>query len=121
MVGQAEKLLTPAEADKLADMPTDPRERKSIALVEEAAAGCAQPGRPTLKPNATPAELAPIRSQTVLSVEAQFANEGATSEEQRCAGRSMKGLSDAEIIEMSNASLRRGEELFLQEIEECVQ
>jgi hypothetical protein len=102
---QAEHLLTPAEAEELVHLPAAERERRGAEVFAKAIPHCAKPGQKIVDPNATAAELEPIRAQTAQSVKTILAEGRASPSKRACVSDQVNQMTDASLIELANGSL----------------
>jgi hypothetical protein len=112
VIGQAERLLTPAEVAEYRSLPQAQRETRQLQIVLKVQPHCLSPGRDVLDPQATPEQLAPLREQTARSMRLLAAQEGLSRDGQFCAARGIRKMSDRELIELSNSPVARQEELL---------
>ena len=62
---EAQKLLSPKEAEQLDDLPESEREQKSQEVAAKAGPSCEKSGRATIDPNASAAEIQLLRVSSV--------------------------------------------------------
>jgi hypothetical protein len=119
IIGQAERLLTPAEARRLMRAPKSKRNDAELTLILKAGPHCEEPGRATVNPNATPRQLSIIRFQSAETVRLLFAKEKLSSRFQTCASRQIRHATDAETLELANGSPAVQEAALLRLLKPC--
>lgn len=119
VVGQMERLLTLEEAEEIAKLPIDRRERETAPMLSRAIRNCLQPGRQLVDPNAAPEELAPIRTQTAQTVKSLVADAGLRVGQQDCVAAEIEGAPDGLIVRLANGSQSEQEELIIALLKPC--
>jgi hypothetical protein len=112
IMGQAQRLLTPAEAEALAKEREGERNRASVQLFARAAPACETSTRNIIRPDASGSELRPIRTQTALSFETLFSGKEYVPSFGPCIGRQVEKTTDRQLIELANVHGKEQEELF---------
>ena len=112
IIGQAQRLLTPAEAKALAEEPEGARNRAGVKLFARASPACESSTRNIIRPDAKGQELAPIRTQTALSFETLFSGKEYVHSFGSCVGRQVEQTTDREMVELANSRGKEQEELL---------
>lgn len=105
VVSHVEGLITPKEAEGLADLPEAEREAKTGQVIGKAGPACEQTGRPIIDPNASAKALGLLRTASVVPqmvelAEANGLSQGATA----CIRRTFEALPDKFLIELRNGT-----------------
>jgi hypothetical protein len=105
LVSQVESLITPKEAEGLADLPEAKREAKTAQVIGKAGPACEKTGRPIIDPNAPAKALELLRTASVVPemVELAEAN-GFGANATACIRRTFEALPDKFLIELRNGT-----------------
>lgn len=103
IVGQFEKVLTPAEEEKLEGGSEEEFGEFLIAHGTELNQACEQPGRHVFDPHASEAELAVVRSGEVAALRSVFKAAGVDEGEARCIERIVAHLPGPQLVPLIEA------------------
>ncbi|HEY2478947.1 MAG TPA: hypothetical protein VGI17_09455 [Solirubrobacterales bacterium] len=120
VVGQVEKVLSPAEAEALAELPESEREQKAMQVTSQAGPTCeAQHHRPVIDPNASTKELDLLRAGYVTSMKAVAESHGASSAQTACIEKGFQHLPPKQLIGIGNGSAKLREGILLSVFKPC--
>jgi hypothetical protein len=122
MIKGAEQQVSSTEIDELSSEPEDQQLKASIHLLEPVALKCKEATKgPIVDPQATSAELAPIKDLTARGGAIGAEDAGVTSAQARCIERQIKAMSDDEFVEFANAASAKAQESqILPAVKACV-
>jgi hypothetical protein len=105
VVTHVEALITPKEAEGLADLPESRREAKTAAIIGKAGPACEKSGRPIIDPNASPEALELLRTASVVPEMVELAEANGLGEEATaCIRRTFEALPTKFLIELRNGT-----------------
>lgn len=120
VIRKAEELVPPAKIRRLLELSPEQAGEAGFELILPAAVKCQEETKgPIVDPNATAAELAPIRDRSARAYGRVVLKEGATRTQARCVERAFNAMSNAELIEFANATTAAQEKQFLPAIKSC--
>jgi hypothetical protein len=120
VVGQVEKVLSPDEAEELAELPEAEREEKALQITSKAGPICeAEFHRPMIDPNASSKELDLLRAGYVTSMKAVAKSNGASAAQAACIERGFEKLPEKELIAIGNGSKTVREGILLSVFKPC--
>jgi hypothetical protein len=121
VIGEVEKVLSPEEAEGLAELPEAEREAKAIQITSQAGPACEakNDNRPVIDPNATAKELDLLRAGYVTSMKAVAESNGANSSQTTCVERGFEQLPEKELIEIGNGTKKVREGILLSIFKPC--
>lgn len=117
VIRQAERLLSPAEAKRLARSPQVSQANLEVML--KAQPHCDDSRRNILDPQASPSQLSFVRAQTAESFRALFAEEGAGDRLQDCVATQIQRATDKQILALANAPEAIQESIVLTLLNPC--
>ncbi|HEX4306776.1 MAG TPA: hypothetical protein VHZ54_12105 [Solirubrobacterales bacterium] len=120
VVDQVKKVLSPAEAEALAELPEGEREKKAFQVISTAGPTCEREHhRPTVDPNASTEELDLLRAGYVTSMTAVAESNGATAGQIACVEKGFEELPDPQVIGIANAPNKVREGILLSVFKPC--
>jgi hypothetical protein len=120
VVAQVKKVLTPAEAEALGELPEADRDNKAFQVIAGAGPTCERDhDRPVVDPNATAKELGLLRAGYANSETAVARSSGATPSQAACVEKGFEQLPDKAIIGIANASKKTKEGILRSVFEPC--
>lgn len=120
VVGEVEKVLSPAEAEELAELPEAQREEKAIKVTSKAGPTCeARHHRPVIDPNASTKELDLLRAGYVTSMKALAEANGAEPDQLTCIEKNVAALPEKQLIGIGNGSRTVREGILLSIFKPC--
>jgi hypothetical protein len=120
VVKQVEGVLSPSEAEALAELPESEREQKAIQITSKAGPACEKAtGRPVIDPNASAKELDLLRAGYVTSMKALAEANGLTATQTACVERGFEELPDPKIIGIGNGTEKSREGILLSVFKPC--
>jgi hypothetical protein len=120
VVGEVEKVLSPEEAEQLAELPEAEREEKALQITSKAGPICeAKDHRPVIDPNASSKELDLLRAGYVTSMKAVAETGGANPEQTTCIERGFEKLPEKELVEIGNGTKKVREGILLSIFKPC--
>jgi hypothetical protein len=121
VVAQVKKVLDPAEAEALAELPEAERDEKAFQVISGAGPTCErQHDRPVVDPNASTHELDLLRAGYVTSMTAVAKSHGATPTQIACVEKGFKELPDPQVVGIANAPDKAREGILLSVFKPCV-
>jgi hypothetical protein len=120
VVAEVEKVLSPDEAEKLAELPESQREEKAMRITSKAGPVCeAKHHRPVIDPNASAKELDLLRAGYITSMTAVAKTGGADPEQAACIERGFENLTDKDLIAVGNGTKKVREGILLSIFKPC--
>lgn len=120
VVDQVEKVLSPSEAEALAELPESEREQKALEITSKAGPTCeAQHHRPVIDPNASAKELDLLRAGYVSSMAAVAEAHGASPTQTACIEKGFSELPPKQLIGIGNGSKKLREGILLSVFKPC--
>jgi len=120
VVGEVEKVLDPAEAEELAELPEAEREEKAMQITSQAGPACeAKHHGPVIDANASTKELDLLRAGYVTSMKAVAESNGASPTQTACIESGFEKLPEKELIEIGNGSKAVREGILLSVFKPC--
>jgi hypothetical protein len=120
VVGRVEKVLSPAEAAALSQLPESEREQKAIQITAKAGPACEKTnGRPVIDPNASGKELELLRAGYVTSMKALAEANGLNTAQTACVERGFEEISDKALVGIGNGSEKVREGILLSVFKPC--
>ena len=120
VVDQVEKVLSPAEAETLSELPESQREQKAIAITAKAGPDCEKKtGRPPIDPNASSKELDLLRAGYITSMVALSEANKLTPGQTSCVESGVESLPDKQLIEIGNGTEKVREGILLSVFKPC--
>jgi hypothetical protein len=120
VVGRVRKVLGPAEAEALAELPEAERDEKAFDVIATAGPTCErQNHRPVVDPNATTQELDLLRAGYVNSQAAVAETHGASPTQTACVENGFEHLPDKAVIGIANAPDKVREGILLSVFKPC--
>ncbi len=107
VVSHVKGLITPKEAEGLADLPEAQREAKTAEVVGKAGPACEKSGRPIIDPNASDQQLELLRTASVIPemVELAEAN-GLSAHATACIRRTFEAMPTKFLVELRNGTAK---------------
>jgi hypothetical protein len=121
VVREAEKILSPKEAEELAGLPEAERQEKTQQTVTEAQPGCEKTSRPTVDPNASSKEIALLRASSLPGIVGLAETNGMSSTQVECVESFFTKLPDKKIIELRNGTDKVREGILVSVFRPCAQ
>ena len=121
VVREAEKILSPKEAEELADLPEAERQEKTQQTVSEAQPGCEKTARPTVDPNASSKEIGLLRASSVPGITSLAETNGMSSTQVDCVRSFFEKLPDEKIVELRNGTDKVREAILVSVFRPCAQ
>jgi hypothetical protein len=119
IIGQAEKLLTPAEAKALTELPPSKQGESGLRVALKATPHCEEPGRNVIDPDTGPRQLALLREQLAVGLKYLVIRDGATVTEQECVMDQARQMSGAQTVQLTNGQRGLQERLLVKLFERC--
>lgn len=121
VVGQVEKVLSPDEAEELAELPEAEREEKAMQITAQAGPICEahHHHQPVIDPGASRKELDLLRAGYVSSMKAVAESNGATADQAACIQKGFEELPEKELIGIGNGSETAREGILLSVFKPC--
>jgi hypothetical protein len=120
VVAQVKKVLSPAEAEALAELPEAERDQKAFQVISTAGPTCErQNDRPVVDPNASTEELDLLRAGYVTSMTAVAESHGASPNQIACVEKGFAHLADPKVIGIANAPEKVREGILLSVFKPC--
>ena len=120
VVEQVKKVLSPEEAEALAELPESERDEKAVAITSQAGPACeAQHHLPVVDPNASGKELDLLRAGYVTSMKAVAESNGASPDQAACVEHGFEELPEKELIAIGNGSKTVREGILLSVFKPC--
>jgi hypothetical protein len=120
VVGQVEKVLSPAEAEALSQLPEAERDQKALQVTSKAGPTCeAEHNRPVVDPNASSKELDLLRAGYVTSMKAVAESHGADATQTACIEKGFEELPENQLIGIGNGSPKVREGILLSVFKPC--
>jgi hypothetical protein len=120
VIAQVKKVLSPAEAEALAELPESESDEKVAAITSQAGPACeAQHHLPVVDPNASSKELDLLRAGYVTSMKSVAESNGATAEQAACVEQGFEELPENELIAIGNGSKTVREGILLSVFKPC--
>jgi hypothetical protein len=120
VVGQVEKVLSPEEAEELAELPEAEREEKAMQITSAAGPRCeARHHLPVIDPHASRKELELLRAGYVTSMKSVAESNGATPTQTACIEQGFEELPEKELIAIGNGSKSVREGILLSVFKPC--
>ncbi len=120
VVAQVEMVLSPAEAEELADLPEAEREEKAIKITSEAGPKCeAQHHQPVIDPHASSKELDLLRAGYATSMKSLAEANGADADQVACIEKNVEELPQEKVIDIGNGSKSVREGILLSIFKPC--
>jgi hypothetical protein len=120
VVGQVETVLSPEEAEELAELPEAEREEKALQITSKAGPICeAKHHRPVIDPNASSKELDLLRAGYITSMKSVAEAGGANAAQTACIERGFEKLPEQELIGIGNGSKKVREGILLSVFKPC--
>jgi hypothetical protein len=120
VVGEVEKVLSPAEAEELSELPEAERERKAIQITAKAGPDCEKrSNRPPIDPNASAKELDLLRAGYLTSMASLAEANHLTAAQSACVEESVEALPDKSLIEIGNGTEKVREGILLSVFKPC--
>ncbi|MGB7686499.1 MAG: hypothetical protein WBL45_12045 [Solirubrobacterales bacterium] len=95
--------------------------KAGIDILEPATLKCKEDARgPIIDPQATSAELAPLKELSAQAFALGAVEAGATRAQADCIERAFGAISDAKVVEFGNTTTRAQEKLALPIVEPCL-
>jgi hypothetical protein len=122
VIREGERLATPAELRRIDGLPEEQSLKAGIDILEPATVKCKEDARgPIIDPQATSAELAPLKELSAQAFALGAVEGGATRAQADCLERRVNAMSDAEMIEFGNTTGARAQEkVVLPVLESCL-
>ncbi|HET7588671.1 MAG TPA: hypothetical protein VFK14_00585 [Solirubrobacterales bacterium] len=120
VIGQAERLLTPAEANALTGPPNPQKEDLALSLALKAQPNCEEPGRELVDASASSFQLSVLKAQEARTIGLVLARENTSRQLQACAENRINDSTDAQILELVNGSNAAREVLVLRLVKPCI-
>jgi len=121
VVREAKKILSPEEAEELADLPEAERQEKTQQTVTKAQPGCEKTARPTVDPNASSKEIALLRTSSLPGIVGLAETNGMSSSQVECVEAFFAKLPDKKIIELRNGTDKVREGILVSVFRPCAQ
>lgn len=121
VVREAEKILSPKEAEELEDLPEAERQEKTQQTVSKAQPGCEKTARPTVDPNASSKEVALLRASSLPGIVGLAETNGMSSTQVECVEAFFAKLPDKKIIELRNGTDKVREGILVSVFRPCAQ
>jgi hypothetical protein len=121
VVREAEKILSPKEAEELADLPDAERQEKTQQTVTKAQPRCEKTSRPTVDPNASSKEIDLLRSSSVPGIVGLAESNGMSSTQVECVEAFFAKLPDKKIVELRNGTDKVREGILVSVFRPCAQ
>jgi hypothetical protein len=121
IVRQVEKVLGPAEAEALSELPEAEREEKATQITSQAGPTCEglHPNLSVVDSTATSKELDLLRAGYVTSMKAVAESNGANPDQTACIEKGFEQLPEKELIEIGNGSKTAREGILLSVFKPC--
>jgi hypothetical protein len=120
VIGQVDDVLTPQEAEALAELPESERDEKALQVVAAAGPACERHhGRPIIDPDASAQELDLLRAGYATSMTAVAESHGATPSQAACVEEGFEELPQKQLIEIGNGSKKVREGILLSVFKPC--
>jgi hypothetical protein len=120
VVGQVEKVLSPEEAEELADLPEAEREDEAMQITSAAGPRCeARHDLPVIDPRASRKELELLRAGYVTSMKSVAESNGATPSQTACVEQGFEDLPEKQLIAIGNGSKTVREGILLSVFKPC--
>ena len=120
VVDQVKKVLSPAEAEALAELPEAERDKKAFQVISSAGPTCEREHqRPVVDPNASTQELDLLRAGYVTSMTAVAESNGAAPSQTACVKKGFEELPDPKVIGIANAPNKVREGILLSVFKPC--
>jgi hypothetical protein len=121
VVAQVEKVLSPTEAEELAELPESEREAKATQITSQAGPVCEakRPDRPVIDANASAKELDLLRAGYVSSMKAVAESNGANPSQTACIESGFQQLPEKELIAIGNGTKKVREAVLLSIFKPC--
>jgi hypothetical protein len=121
VVREAEKILSPKEAEELAGLPEGERQEKTQQTVTKAQPGCEKTARPTVDPNASSKEIALLRASSLPGIIGLAETNGMSSSQVECVEAFFEKLPDKKVIELRNGTDKVREGILVSVFRPCAQ
>jgi hypothetical protein len=121
VVREAEKILSPKEAEELSGLPEAERQEKTQQTVTKAQPGCEKTARPTVDPNASSKEIALLRASSLPGIVGLAETNGMSSTQVECVESFFTKLSDQKIVELRNGTDKVREGILVSVFRPCAQ
>jgi hypothetical protein len=122
IVSQVEKLMTPQEAEGLADLPEAEREEKANLIIGKAGPACEKSGRPIIDPNASSKEFELLRTASVVPEMVGLAEaNGLSAKGVACIRRTFEAFPDKFLVELRNGTDKVRKGILQGAFEPCAQ
>ena len=120
VVDQVKKVLSPDEAEALADLPEAEREEKATQITSQAGPACeALHHLPVVDPDASSKELDLLRAGYVTSMKALAESKGANPDQIACVEKGFEELPEEELIAVVNGAKTAREGILLSVFKPC--
>jgi hypothetical protein len=120
VIGQVKKVLSPAEAEALSELPESEREQKAMEATSKAGPTCEQlHHRPVIDPNASDEELELLRAGYVASMSAVAEAHGLDADQTACVEKGFEELPPKQLIDIGNGSATLREGILLSVFKPC--
>jgi hypothetical protein len=120
VVGRVEKILSPAEAKALSELPESKREQKAMQITAGAGPACERSTRrPVIDPDASSQELALLRVGYVNSMKALAEANGLSPTQTACVERGFEKIPDKQIIGIGDGTEKVREGILLSVFKPC--
>jgi hypothetical protein len=120
VMGEVERVLSPAQADALSELSESEREGKLTAITAKAGPNCEKKtNRPPIDPNASDQELELLRAGYMTSTVALAEANELTSGQTSCVEEGVEALPDKQLIEIGNGTKKAREGILLSVFEPC--
>lgn len=120
VVDRVKKVLSPAEAEALSELPESEREQKAMQITSKAGPTCEQlHHRPVIDPNATAKELELLRAGYVTSMSAVAEAHGLDASQTACVEKGFEELPPKALIGIGNGSAMLREGILLSVFRPC--
>jgi hypothetical protein len=120
VVAQVKKVLSPAEAEALGELPEADRDKKAFQVISAAGPTCEREhDRPVVDPNASTKELDLLHAGYVTSMTAVAESHGATPSQTACVEKGFEELPDPQVVGIANAPNKVREGILLSVFKPC--
>jgi len=120
VVAKVEGLLTPKEAEGLADLPEAEREAKATRIIGKAGPACEKSGRPIIDPNASSKEFELLRTASIVPEMVGLAEaNGLSPKAVACIKRTFEAFPDRFLVELRNGTDKVREGILRGAFEPC--